>query len=262
MTVGNTSTRAILVGLTIAAVGLLAAGAVSGAATDQTAPAEDESAFVVDLQSNGSATVAVTYTFDLDESDEQAAFEELRDDQEAREDLRERFENRMGDVAADASTATDREMAVADTTIEIERSGSTGVVTVSLSWSELAAVNEDQLTVTEPFASGFEPERTFVVQLPDGYSVVAEEPQSDRQDENRLVWDSGTDLSGFELTASAEESELEDADSEQTDDEQDDAAADDGAADDDGPGFGLAVAVAGVIALAAFALRKTKNSSF
>jgi len=154
----------------------------------------------------------------------------------------------MQDVAADASSATDREMAVSDTTVGIDRTGSTGAVTVSLSWSGLASAEDGQLTVTEPFASGFEPERTFVVQLPDGYGVVAADPEPERHEESSLVWDGGTDLSGFELTVAAEEDDPTESDSEQTDEQSD--------ADDDGPGFGFAVVAAGVIALVALALKR------
>ena len=74
-----------------------------------------------------------------------------------------------------------------------------GIVTLSVTYVGLAAVADDTLTVTEPFASGFEPDRRFVVTAPDGYAVAAATPAADTSGDARVVYDAGTHLSGFEL---------------------------------------------------------------
>lgn len=209
----------VLAGLVVAS--LVTITAPAAAATDP--------AFTVELRADGSADVAVTYAFDLDTDAEQAAFQELRDNQSVRESYATRFEDRLGAVAANAADRTGRDMRVSDVAVDVTTDGSTGVVTVSGTWHGLAAVAGDQLVVTEPFASGFEPDRRFVVTLPDGYGAEAT-PAPDERAEGRLVWHAGADLDGFDLTATA----------------------DGGGTGGDGtsalgPGFGVAAAVGGTL---------------
>jgi DNA-binding MarR family transcriptional regulator len=86
-----------------------------------------------------------------------------------------------------------------DASIDLQRSADneTGVVTLSVTWDGLAAVEGDTLVVTEPFASGFTPDRTFVLTAPEGYSIATVTPQADTSDEGRATWEPNTDLSGF-----------------------------------------------------------------
>lgn len=247
---------------------MLFTGAIAGVqATEHTAPAEDESSFVVEVQPDGSAAVVITYTFDLDDDDEQAAFDDLRNDEAAVETFGDRFETRMSDVAAEASAETDREMSISDLTVETERIDGTGVVTVSLTWTGLASTADDRLTVTEPFASGFEPDRPLYVTFPDAYEIESSTPEPDQQDDRQLVWQAGTDLTGFETVAAATD-DGDGADSTDettaTDDTEDADAEDDGAetddedgADDSGPGFGLITAIVALGAGGFFALRRS-----
>jgi hypothetical protein len=94
-------------------------------------------------------------------------------------------------------------MSVTDVDIAFETDGGTGMVRLTATWEGLAATDGDRLTVAEPFASGFEPERTFVVDVPEGYAVDGAAPEPDERTDGRLVWTAGSDLSGFEVTASA-----------------------------------------------------------
>lgn len=258
-----TTERVLRFGVTVGTVALLVIGATvlvaGGAAADTTdteqsvtatnstiSPADDgESAFLVDLDTNGSADVTVTYTFDLTEDDRQDAFEDLRENDADRETFRERFEDRMTSVAADAAEASEREMSVSNGTIEFETVDNTGVVILSITWHELAAVTDDELIVTEPFASGFEPDRTFYLSFPAEYEATAVTPDADAHGEQYLSWDAGADLSGFEVVVTATEDgadEDETTDTETADDTADDEVAD--TADDDGPGFGIIGALA------------------
>jgi PGF-CTERM protein len=218
----------------IAGVLLCLAVATSLVAAPAAAQTEGER-FLVELDAAGDADVSVTFTYDLDSEDERAAFEELQGNETARKALAERFGNRMAAVAEDTSAATDREMSVGDPTAQLRRDGDVGTVELSVAWSNLAAVDGDRLTVTEPFASGFEPDRAFAVVPPEGYGVSSAEPTPSGSDETTATWDAGTSLEGFEAVV------------EPTDGDEATGGADDGTPDgdatEDSPGFGVAVAL-------------------
>lgn len=171
-------------------------GAMTPAAATGTQETPEES-FVVDLEADGSATVTVTTTFDLTDTNESDAFQELADDQQVRERFRTNFRDRMQLVASSATNTTGREMSITNATIDFRTVGSTGVVEQSVTWSGLAAVESDTLTLTEPFTSGFAPERTYQLAVPEGYEVTSVAPQQDSQSGHTLTWEAGTDLQGF-----------------------------------------------------------------
>lgn len=218
-------------------------------------------AFVVALAEDGSAEVTVTYTFDLTEDARQAAFEELRDNETATATFEDRFRQQLQGVASDAGNATGREMTITDVDVAFETDGETGIVELTATWEGLAATG-DGLTVTEPFASGFEPDRTFIVTVPDGYAADSVSPEPDRRDGGQLAWDAGSELSGFELTATGDTS-TDSSDGESGNGEDgtsadggDDTSGDDASAGESGPGFGPVVAVLAVLAVAGLAARR------
>jgi PGF-CTERM protein len=220
-------------------------------------------AFVVALAEDGSAEVAVTYTFDLSDDTRQAAFEEIRNNETASESFESRFRQQLAAVANDAGNETGREMSITDVDIAFETEGETGIVRLTATWEGLAATDGDQLTVTEPFASGFEPDRTFVVVLPEGYAVESVSPAPQERANGQLTRASGSHLSGFELTASPDDTtETESADGDSADGSDGDGTSSDGETGDDGsvgesgPGFGLVVAVLGVLGAALLAARR------
>lgn len=223
-------------------VGFVAGPAVGGAAA--TAHDATEPAFVVDLDAEGDATVTLRLTYDLTDDDEQAAFEDLQTDEEARTDYRERYVARLADVAENAETETGREMAVADGAIEFSTTDDTGIVALSVDWTGLAAASDGEVTVTEPFASGFEPAQQFVVVAPDGYehSSAAVEPTTTA--DGAAVWAAGTDLSGFELAFAAAST---------TADESEASPADAGVS---APGFGPVLALGALLVAALVAVRR------
>lgn len=182
----------------LALVGLLAIAMLGQPVAAQSA---DEPAFIVALDDDGSAEVTVWLTFDLTTDDEQQAFQTLQNDDQARQAARDRFRSRLQVVAADASNATGRDMRVTDASIELRQTsdGQTGVVELVASWSGLAAVEGDTLVVTEPFASGFTTERSFVILAPDGYEISSATPEPDATGDGRVSWDAGANLDGFEV---------------------------------------------------------------
>lgn len=167
------------------------------------AAAQDDAtpAFIVDVNADGSAQVHIRSTFDLQTDAEQAAFQTLEADEQAQADARARFLARLQAVASDAANATGREMRVTDATLDLQRTADneTGVITLTVTWEGLAAVSGETLTVTEPFASGFEPDRPFVLRAPDGYVIASATPEPDATDERSATWDAGTSLTGFEV---------------------------------------------------------------
>lgn len=201
----------------------------------------DEEQFLVELDADGAADVSVTFAYDLDSDDEQAAFEELQDNETAQAELSERFENRMTAVSEDANAATDREISVSDASIELQRDGDVGLVTLSLTWSNLAAVDDDQVTVTEPFASGFEPDQPFTVVAPDGYEIISATPDPSTNDGESATWTAGTSLDGFEVVAQADDSEADVPDEDDT---------------EDTVGFGVVTAVLALLAVSLLAIRR------
>lgn len=184
----------------LVAVLLVAAAAVAPVAAHE--GHETGSSFVVDLNRDGSARVTLALTYDLETDDERTAFRTLQNDSEARADARERFRTRIASVAADASEATGRDMRVSDPAIDLSvtDNGSVGVAELSVTWTALAATNDGELVVTEPFASGFEPQGEFTLRGPDGYTLESATPSPDGRMGNALTWESGTDLSGFTVT--------------------------------------------------------------
>ncbi len=237
--------------LTIRIIGVvLCVLMVSSIAAAPAAAQTDDEQFLVELDADGDADVSVTFAYDLDSDTEQAAFEELRDNETAQAELSERFENRMTAAAEDAGAATDREMSVNDASIELQRDGDVGLVTLWLTWSNLAAVDDDQVTVTEPFASGFEPDQPFTVVAPDGYEITSATPNPSSSDGESATWSAGVSLDSFEVVAEA-------------DDDEADATEDGGEADDvpdeddteDAVGFGIVTAILALLAVSLLAIR-------
>lgn len=246
---------------TLVLTSMTASGVAATTGTDrQQAHSEtvDPPAVVVALHEDGSVTVTVTFTYDLSDEDRKQAFEDLQNTESTRADFRDRFQQRMASVAADAANETGQEMSVSDASLSFRTEGTTGIVEASVTWTGLAAVEGDQLTVTEPFASGFQSPRAVPVFAPSGYTVSSVTPSPDAQSEGHLTWDSGNDLTGFEVVATAPD-ESDDAtptpaDSDEITESDDGTAADEGAGDS-GPGFGVVAALAAVLGSALLARR-------
>lgn len=230
-TTPQTVARALAAVLVITAMIVAAGGAVA------TTQASKNPSFVVDLAADGSAEITLTLTKDLETDDERAAFQTLQNDSETRADARERFASRMAGVASNADNGTSRDMAVSDATIDLSVSddGSVGVVELGVTWTNLAASEDGTLVVTEPFASGFEPDRAFTVRGPDGYELSSASPSPGDEGSNAATWSAGSNLSGFEVVF--EPTSAGDADS---------SGLGLGA-----PGFGIVAALAAFAALAA-----------
>lgn len=232
-------TMAIVIAVLVAASITIAMVSAVGASDGE--PSES---LEIELEADGSATVTMTLTYDLADDDERAAFESLQDDDGVQEETKDRFEERMSGVAGVASDRVDRDMSVSNPALSIELTdgGDVGVVEIAVTWDGLAAVEDDRLVVTEPFASGYEADHSLTISAPDGYTLVDATPEPDEATENSATWAAGSDLDGFEVS-------FQQASDYAPGDEADDA--------DGMPGFGVLVATA-AIAGAIFAIRRLR----
>ncbi|MFC6862778.1 PGF-CTERM sorting domain-containing protein [Halomicroarcula sp. GCM10025817] len=249
---GQTRRRVASFALAVLLVGCLVGpvGTASG-----TSHAQD--AFVVDLETDGSATVTLRSAFDLTTESQRAAFRELRDNETKTAALRDGFVERLRAVAAATADSTGRQMTVENATVTVDATESVGTVSLSATWTGLAAVEGDRVTLTEPFASSFDPEHRFVVTAPDGYVLSTVTPRPDgyvlstvtpRPDvagtEGTVAnWAPNTSLDDFRVVAEPA--------SEQTPPPQSTTGS-------SGPGFGVAAALGALLSAGVLARRRAQ----
>lgn len=186
--------RGVLVALVVLAV---AASVPAGAIHDT------GDTFTVRLEADGDATVVFTETFNLTNESERAAFERLQSNETARQQRRARFRDRLGSAASAAGETTGRRMNMSGVSISVNRTGEqTGVLRMRARWTNLAAVESSGdrrvLVVTEPFADGFEVNRTLAVRGPDGFRRGGTSPPPMFARRNLAMWGPDQDLGGFE----------------------------------------------------------------
>jgi hypothetical protein len=230
----------VIIAILVAAPAVASTGTVSPTApTDELPP---EPAFVVALDADGSAQVTLVITFDLTTDSEQEAFESLRANTTSREQRTDRFAAQMQAIAARAENTTGRPMEVRDPAITFTTKNDTGVVGLSVRWTDLATQEDDRLVLREPFASGFDVDRRFQVVGPDGYGLAAVTPSPTTRTKNSATWAAERDFEGFEATFASEWDET-------TGDRQERTAgtSDDGGSSAGAPGFGIEVAALAVL---------------
>lgn len=227
------SRRSLLTaGVVVIAVVVLAGAAGPAVAGPQGNSDGAQSAVTVDVEADGSARVTVTSTYDLDDDARADAFQSLRTNETATDAFESRFRERMATVVADAAETTGREMSVGDARLVLRTVDGTGVVDASVTWHGLAAVDGAGLVVTEPFASGFEPDRQVRLVAPAGYEVASVAPPPDGRDGGEVAWAGGSDFEDFEVALEP----------------TDDGGARGGSTTGAGtPGFGVALAVLAVL---------------
>jgi hypothetical protein len=225
----------------VIALGVVTTGVVAGVSSVSAASAASDGspapAFVVDLERDGSARVTLATTFDLSTERGQAAFERLRRNETAQTRLRGDFADRMRAVASTAADETGREMGIRNPAIELVASNDTGVVSLSATWTGIAAGEGDRLVLGAPFDGGYEPDRPLVVRAPNGYGFTATTPAPDATRPSVATWDAGRNLDGFEAVVTTDAASGE---------------SDGGSSGVSAPGFGVGAAVAALLAAALF----------
>ncbi|SDL93285.1 PGF-CTERM protein [Halogranum gelatinilyticum] len=180
----------------VAAVLLVTGGLAGPVAAQSSATDTGDASLVVDLRTDGSATVTLVRGFDLTTDAERTAFERVRANESAQATMQARFADRMGSVARTLAAETGRETGVRDagTTVTVE--GDTGIVALSVDWDGLAVVDGDRLVLAEPFADGFAFDGAVSVRAPDGYGLVESTPVPAEESDEVATWP-GDGLDGY-----------------------------------------------------------------
>jgi len=237
----------VLVALVLLVMAPVAATAATAQSTESAASLPAEPAFVVDLETDGSARVTLVATFDLTTDSEREAFEALRANETAREQRTDRFATRMQAIATRAENDTGREMAIRNPAMTFTTENDTGIVGLSVTWEGLATQEGDRLVLQEPFASGFNIDRPFRVVGPDGYALGTATPTPTTQQQNSATWSATTQFEGFEAVfAPAASGTASDAD--------------DGTSGAGAPGFGIGVALVAVLAASALLVGRRRQT--
>lgn len=192
-----------LIRVTIVAVIAITLSVTVGVVGAQEQSVEESSGFVIELEETGDATVSLVLTYDLEDEQDLDSFEQMRANTVNTTD---RFESRLSRIAERTAVETDREMSVSDPEMTVETQGERGVIRLSVSWTNLAATQDETLHVSEPFSNEFDPDRPLVLIAPDGYTFADSTVTADSTGTQTAQWDSGTDLSGFATTIAAADS--------------------------------------------------------
>lgn len=155
----------------------------------------DSVRMAVALEPDGDARWTITYRVRLEDDDETAAFESLRDDVESNPgNYTERFARRMNGTVDAAENATGREMAVRNVTVDarLQELGRTyGILAYSFEWTGFAAVDGDSIAAGDALGGLFlDGQTTLVVSWPADYGLAdaRPDPDDDVGDERSVGW--------------------------------------------------------------------------
>ena len=193
-------------GLACWVVGLLVVAAVAAPAAGTGAPTgpfgvaqeefdPDDVTLSAALDADGSATWAFNYRMELATENETVAFEELRDDIDAnRSAYVDRFRARIESTVASAENATNRNMSVANVSIQTRQQGgdfteSYGFVVYTFEWSGFAATEGERIVAGDALEGFYLNEETSLqFSWPDGYAVADTAPEPDETDDGSVQW--------------------------------------------------------------------------
>ena len=189
---------------------LVVAGVPFGAATPDGAvgmPQEfdpDTVSLSANVQENGTATWTFTYRMRLANGNETAAFESLqRDIQNNSSAYTDRFRQRITATVAAAENATNRSMSVSNveisTRVNTFNEETLGVVTYSFTWSNFAAVEDEQIVAGDALEGFYlDNETSLRVSWPESYELVDVDPEASRPNENAVEWPGPKEFSSGE----------------------------------------------------------------
>lgn len=193
--------------------------------------------FLVELEADGDAQISLETEYNLSNDAERDAFESLHDDEAAQREAAEQVQQDTEYVNNVADEETDRDMVVGEVNVETNVDGDVGTVAYQFTWGNLAATEDGQLVLAEPFSLYDELDRKLVVVVPEEYEITAATPEPDEQNATSASWEGFTSFSdpegGFEVVAESDE-----------------------ASSGDGAGFGPVVAVGALVAAALLAHRR------
>ena len=180
----------------------IAVGGLAGTAAAIEEPADGQ--FVVELDADGDADVVFTSEFDLTDPEQQAAFEEVHEDDARKESAGAQFRENMRFVSAVANEEVDRELRIDEVTVGTTVDGDRGVLVYQFRWENLAAVDGDRIVLSEPFSIYDELDRELVVFAPEGGELENVSPEPAERGEDVARWPGLTAFGEeFEVVATA-----------------------------------------------------------
>ncbi len=156
----------------------------------------DEVRMDIALEDDGSAQWTIEYWVQLDDADNEEAFESLREDiEDDPEGHTAEFESRIDDTVAAASEATGREMGTGDVAVETDRQSLTreyGVVRYTFEWQGFAALEDDEIHAGDAIEGLYIDDGTrLLISWPEGYERTAVSPEPDDTRDRAVIWHGG-----------------------------------------------------------------------
>jgi uncharacterized membrane protein len=150
------------------------------------------------VHANGSAIWTVHYRFQLNTTNETAAFNRLRSAIASNPaPYRDRFRQRIAEAVARAENTTGREMAVENVTVRATRTGTTGIVTYEFVWRNFAASDGDRLQIGDSLTGFFLDSTTRVtISWPDEYQTTMVRPTPTERRPSAVIWTESTVFTG------------------------------------------------------------------
>lgn len=153
----------------------------------------DSVVMYVKLGPDGSAAWRVEYRIRLEDDNDTAAFEDMREEIESDPaSYRERFAEGIRETVGDAETATDREMearnfAVGTKTRQLPNDY--GIVYYTFEWTNFAATDDGTIRAGDALAGLFlDAETTLQFGWPDGYELAAVAPEPTTTQSRAVSW--------------------------------------------------------------------------
>jgi uncharacterized membrane protein len=163
------------------------------------------------LQSDGTGDVRIEYRVKLDGENTTEAFERHREDIKSNSgEYRERFRTDMESTVDNAESATGREMAVANVSVDARRETlgpESGVITYRFAWIGFAATNGTALEAGDALSGIYLDENTtLIIAWPEAYDRASVAPTPGETRERSVVWSGGLYFTSSEpsLTVSSE----------------------------------------------------------
>ncbi len=181
----------------IAGVPLTGLTTNDGIATAQEGNDEPEIEMLSDVETStvyihtnydGSVSFLLGFNYYLESDEEREQFEEYTDDSDLQEEIADSFAEDMRGVATETDGADADGIHEPGARIQMTENGEVGFVDVWVEWDGLLSVENGELVMTEPFASGFGPQSDAVQSagLPDNEeAAVGVEPTPV---EDLVVW--------------------------------------------------------------------------
>lgn len=106
---------------------------------------------------DGSVEVLVGINYHFESDEERERFDDLADDPNLEDEIAASFAEDLREIAAETDEIDEEDIRNPGARIEIA-SDEVGIVDVWVEWDELLVADDDELVLTEPYASGFGPQ--------------------------------------------------------------------------------------------------------